>query len=385
MVDGSVANAFQPGCLLVDDREENLFAHEALLRDTGAHICMARCADEALELLLQRDFAVALIDVQMPGMDGIELAEMMRGIERTRSVPIIFVTAAQHDESKVLRAYTNGGAVDFITKPVTPEVVRTKVRVFLDLAYRQREMQNDLERIERALEEAESSRRAVDETHLLRDHLLAVVGHDLRTPLSAITLTARVIARQSTCPGIGPRVDRIMRSAGRMADMIEEMVDASRAQTGFPVHASEHDLGALCRAVIAEVEAVHAESVIVLDAPPGAAAQLDGRAFAQALSNLVTNAVVHGDGSTVTVSVRTDAGGAALVDVHNGGAPIDEAVLPHVFEPYRRGVPREGRRGLGLGLFIAREIVRAHGGTIEVRSNAVEGTRFRVRLPARAS
>src|SRR5215510_16197790 len=176
-MDAAVAT-YRPGCLLVDDREENLFAHEALLQDTGAWICKARSGDEALELLLQHDFAVALIDVQMPGMDGLELAEIMRGIERTRRVPIIFVTAAQHDELKVLRGYADGGAVDFLYKPLSPEVVKRKVCVFLEMAQHERALKTSLERIQRSLADAEASRRAMEKAHELRDHLLAIAGHD---------------------------------------------------------------------------------------------------------------------------------------------------------------------------------------------------------------
>ena len=380
-MDATVAT-YRPGCLLVDDREENLFAHEALLQDTGAWICKARSGDEALELLLQHDFAVALIDVQMPGMDGLELAELMRGIERTRRVPIIFVTAARHDESTVLRGYANGGAVDFLYKPLSPAVVKRKVGVFLEMAQHERALKTNLERIQRSLTEAEASRRAMEKAHELRDHLLAIAGHDLRTPLTAIVGTARLIEERPEDPAIARRIALIVRSAERMAEIIEEMVELSRAHQagGFPIQRGEVDLAELCRGVIAEIQVVHPDHAITLAAPGELSGRWDARALAQALSNLVTNAVVHGAGSPVTVTLGAS-GDDAVVEVHNAGPTIPGHLIPQLFEPYRHGPSQPGSKGLGLGLFIVREVVRAHGGAIAVRSTASEGTCFAVRLP----
>src|SRR5512142_1622235 len=118
--------------LLVDDRDENLLALEALLREEPAELLRARSGREALELLLRHEVALALVDVQMPEMDGFELAELMRGAARTREVPIIFITAGMHDETRVFRGYESG-AVDFLHKPLDPLVLRSKVRVFLQL------------------------------------------------------------------------------------------------------------------------------------------------------------------------------------------------------------------------------------------------------------
>src|SRR3978361_1469733 len=122
--------------LLVDDLEENLLSLAALLRRDGLVLLQARSGDEALELLLQHDVALALIDVQMPGLDGFELAELMRGNERTRPVPIIFVPAGRSDRQRRFRGY-EAGAVDFIYKPIEPDILRRKADVFFEL-YRQR-------------------------------------------------------------------------------------------------------------------------------------------------------------------------------------------------------------------------------------------------------
>ena len=371
---------YEPECLLVDDREENLFAHEALLKDTGARIRKARCGDEALDLLLRHDFAVALIDVQMPGMDGIELAETMRSIERTRSVPIIFVTAARHDESKVLRGYASGGAVDFLYKPIVPHVVRSKVEFFLELARKRRTLKANLEHAERALVEAEAARNEVTKAHELRDHLLAIVSHDLRTPLSTILLTAHLIDERPELRGNRSCIQRIIRSSERMNDIVRQMAELSRARHGdrFLVRRIELDVVELCRDVIAEIQVVHPTSTIVLQGDPHVIGTWDRGLLEQVVSNLVTNAVIHGRNTPVSVTASRR-GNELVVEIHNGGPPIPEDLLPHLFDPFRSGNATPGSTSLGLGLFIAHEIVRAHGGTISVSSSEA-GTHFTVRL-----
>src|SRR5450631_4830155 len=123
--------------LLVDDKTENLFALEAIIRREGLEVLLARSGSDALELLLVHDVALALLDVQMPGMDGFELAELMRGTERTKHVPIIFVTAGARDPQRVFKGYESG-AVDFLFKPIDPHILNSKVNVFFALAHQRR-------------------------------------------------------------------------------------------------------------------------------------------------------------------------------------------------------------------------------------------------------
>ncbi len=175
-------------CLLVDDLEENLLALSALLRRDDVEMLLARSGAEALELLLSHDVALALLDVQMPEMDGFELAELMRGSERTRHVPIIFVTAGARDQHRMFKGYESG-AVDFLYKPIEPHILRNKADVFFQL-YRQKQQ------LVRELHER-------TETLRLNEMFTAVLGHDLRNPLSAI-LDRRASdparhARRTTC------------------------------------------------------------------------------------------------------------------------------------------------------------------------------------------
>ena len=169
-------------CLIVDDRDENLLVLEALLRREDVVVLTAHSGAQALDLLLAHDVALALLDVQMPEMDGFTLAELMRGSERTRHVPIIFVTAGARDERRTFRGYESG-AVDFLYKPIEPHILRNKADVFFQLYRQKQQIAHEL--------------RDRTETLRLNEMFTAVLGHDLRNPLNAILTGALLLEHHS--------------------------------------------------------------------------------------------------------------------------------------------------------------------------------------------
>jgi len=219
----------------------------------------------------------------------------------------------------------------------------------------------------------------------LQQQLLGMVGHDLRTPLNAIAGSAAVLARAPDLPTSRLRAaQRILSSAGRMSRMIRDLLDYTRARVGgLAITAEPTNLGEICRRVAQEVLAVRPDRAIHFSEEGDLQGEWDPARLEQVFSNLVANACHHGaEGAPVLVRV-TGKQGAVLAEVHNEGPPIPADVLPHIFEPFRRG-PTESPTddGLGLGLFIARTLVEAHGGTIDVVSGG-SGTTFRVVLPRR--
>src|SRR5471032_460335 len=197
-------------CLLVDDLEENLLALSALLRRDDVEILAAQSGPEALELLLVNEVALALLDVQMPKMDGFELAELMRGSERTREVPIIFVTAAARDQHRLFKGYETG-AVDFLYKPIEPHILEGKAEVFFRLYRQKQQLAQQL--------------REQTETLRLNEMFTAVLGHDLRNPLSAILMAAHIVQHQSDNETVRATATRIVTSGRRMTRMIDDMFD----------------------------------------------------------------------------------------------------------------------------------------------------------------
>ena len=199
--------------LVVDDIPQNIAAVEVALSRPGLQLLNAASGTDALEVLLKHDVALALVDVRMPGMDRFELAELMRGVERTRDVPIIFMTAASQDPIRTFKGY-EAGAVDFLHKPLDPCILRSKVDVFVVLLAQRRRLSEQLVELRNALR--------------LNEMFSAVLGHDLRNPLHAITMSAELLKRQSGNPDIAAMGERIGGSARRMGRMIEALEIALR-------------------------------------------------------------------------------------------------------------------------------------------------------------
>jgi signal transduction histidine kinase len=356
-------------CLLVDDLEENLLALSALLARPDVEVLTARSGSDALELLLVHDVALAFLDVQMPDMDGFELAELMRGSERTRHIPLIFVTAGAREQHRLFKGYETG-AVDFIHKPIEPHILRNKADVFFEL-YRQR----------RQLA-AELSDRT--ETLRLNEMFSALLAHDLRSPLSAILASARLMQRRSDDHAALEAAGRIVTSGNRMARMIEDMLDLARARLGggIIVKRERVDFKALVERVLREHQAAAPERVIEAAYDGNLSGFWDPERIAQVASNLIGNALKHGS-PAAPIGVRLDGTEreAVTLVVKNGGV-IPADILPHLFDPFRGAQRQSGRAdGLGLGLYIVSQIVQAHDGRVNVKTGEAGETAFHIRLP----
>jgi two-component system sensor histidine kinase/response regulator len=347
--------------LLVDDGEENLIALEALLRREGLEILKARNGSEALELLLVHDVALAFLDVQMPEMDGFELAELMRGSERTRHVPIIFVTAAVQEQHRVFRGY-DAGAVDFLFKPIEPRILRHKAATFFDL-YKQRQ--------------------ELAETLRFNETFVAAISHDLRSPLNTIVVATDLILRAPLDPGTRQFAERVRSSGKRMTKMIDDLFDLARVRLGggIPLDRQRVDLVALASSVVAESLATSPGRAIDVRQEGKTDGEWDARRVSQIVANLVGNALRHGAPEGPIEVIVTGDEARVSIAVHNDGA-IAPDVRDSLFDPFRRGEGRPTRSdGLGLGLFIVQQLANAHGGSAEVESSEALGTTFRVHFP----
>jgi two-component system sensor histidine kinase/response regulator len=352
--------------LLVDDTAENLVALEALIRRKGLELLLARSGLEALELLLVHDVSLALLDVQMPMMDGFELAELMRGTERTKHVPIIFVTAGARDPQRVFRGYESG-AVDFLFKPIDPHILKSKADVFFELA---------------------RERREVSQALRLNEMFVGILGHDLRNPLGALMVGTEMLGRQIVDEAQLRTLRRMTAAGHRMTEMIEQLLDLTRARLAGGLGlwcARKHlDVGDLVRRAVDELRATNTDREIVIEVDGDCTTWGDPDRLLQLFSNLVGNAIHHGtQGGPISLSI---AGGEReiVILIRNSGV-IPSELLPALFEPFRgRTTTSSSRPGaLGLGLFISQQIARAHDGDIGVDSSSTGGTVFAVRLPRR--
>ena len=229
-------------CLLVDDVPENLIALEALLQRDGLEILKAQSGPEALELLLTHsDVALALLDVQMPEMSGFELAELIRGSERTRHIPLIFITAGSREHNWQFRGYESG-AVDFLYKPIDPHMLINKANVFFELQRRKQAQARELEERTAALR--------------VNEMFTAVLSHDLRTPLMSISAAATVLKRQPDTDRVAVLVDRVLSSSQRMGRMIEDLLDVTRIRHagGLALQLGRADMQSIVQRTLVEVQ-----------------------------------------------------------------------------------------------------------------------------------
>jgi signal transduction histidine kinase len=366
--------------LLVDDLEENLVALEALLQREGLTCLKARSGDEALELLLVHDVALALLDVQMPGMDGFQLAEFMRGAERSRHIPIIFVTAGSADRRRRFRGY-EAGAVDFIQKPIDGDILRSKANVFFDLHQQHRQIlahRDELAAYANAL-------KTVDRH---KNEFLAVLGHELRNPVMALGAGLHLLKR-SDDPGRALEIRAQMdRQVTHLTRLVEDLLDISRIDQGkIALRKEKVALQAVIELVIeASQPQIETHRHTLTTEIPAQTAWLDAdpTRVAQVVSNLLNNAAKYTpQGGQIRLSAEV-VDGFVHIDVSDNGIGIPEEMRSKIFDLFAqvKSPVARAQEGLGIGLALVKQLVELHGGTISLeRSELNKGSSFKVRLP----
>ena len=414
MDDGGPAGQDEVSILLVDDEPRNLDVLESILGASEYRLVRAQTADEALMALLGGEFAAIVLDIRMPVISGIELAQLIKQRRRTRDIPILFLTAHLSDEGDVLRGY-DVGAVDYLTKPVNPDILRSKIAVFADLFSKTRalaaanqalekevlERQRAEEALRQANEELEvrvqertaderAARAEAERASRLKDDFLATVSHELRTPLNAILGWAQILTQgRNTRPEAAAQgLAAILRNARAQAHLIEDLLDMSRIVSGK----IRLDLRTLGLAEIvdsavgtitpaAQTKGVELEHAVADGAP---SVRGDSERLQQILLNLLNNAVKFTpEGGRVRVSVTASDGWAEVV-ISDTGQGIVPQFMPYVFDPFRQADPSPTRRhgGLGLGLAVVQHLVELHGGTVRAESPGEGlGSTFSVRIP----
>jgi signal transduction histidine kinase len=366
--------------LLVDDLQENLLALEALLQRDGLTCLKARSGEEALELMLVHDVALALLDVQMPGMDGFQLAEFMRGAERTRHIPIIFVTAGSADAQRRFRGYETG-AVDFIQKPIEADILRSKANVFFDLHQQHRQIlaQRD------ELAAYASALRTVDRN---KNEFLAVLGHELRNPVMALGAGLHLLKRRDQ-PELAQEIRAQMdRQVLHLTRLVDDLLDISRIDQGkFSLKKERVLLQAILQFAIEATQPQiaakrHALTIDVLAEPTWIDA--DPARLAQVVSNLLGNAAKY---TPECGRIRLAAGvvnGCVEIEVSDNGIGIPDDMRSRIFELFAqvKSPAERAQEGLGIGLALVKQLVELHGGTISLQSGGLNlGSSFLVRLP----
>ncbi|NYT40732.1 hybrid sensor histidine kinase/response regulator [Sphingomonas sp. R-74633] len=366
--------------LLVDDLQENLLSLEALLGRDDLDILKARSGDEALELLLQHDVALALLDVQMPGMDGFELAEFMRGNERTRHIPIIFVTAGTTDAQRRFRGY-EAGAVDFIQKPIEADILRSKAEVFFDL-HRQRQI------VAAQRDALETATQALKEADRRKDVFIAILAHELRNPVAALHAGMHLLQKRADTDQAPFIRERMERQLAHLRRLVDDLLDVSRIAEGkISLKKERIDLATVLRSAIeasqANIDAAgHAFTTDIQEEPVSLV--VDHTRVAQIIANLLNNAARYTPpGGAIHLRARS-IDQEVEIEVRDNGVGIPQEMQARIFQIFAQveGQQDKATGGLGIGLALVRQLVGLHQGTIEVASEgAGKGSSFTVRIP----
>ena len=407
--------------LMVDDQPARLLTYRAILEPLGHNLVAVNSGLEALDALMKQEFAVVLLDVKMPGMDGFETAELIHDHPRFETIPIIFVTGVHVTQFDRLKGY-KAGAIDYVYIPVIPEILRSKVAVLVELYGKRRELQavnKELAESNKRLAEANNSlqlektreleelnghlRRANDELSrsenmlkeavVKRDEFLAMLSHELRNPLSPLRNASHMLMQGDTQdPKIVWSRGVIERQLKHLIRLVDDLLDVSRIARGKIVLVSE-------RVNVADVVAAASETVQPLLEQKRQSLELNNEAtdlfvrgdpvrLSQVVGNLLHNAAKYtGEAGRIVLTTRANDGRAEIC-VRDSGIGISADSMPHIFELFTQ-IPSERVNtsgGLGIGLALVRALVELHGGEIIAASDGLDrGSEFTVRLPLFAS
>jgi len=362
--------AARPSVLLVDDVEANLIAMEGQLASLPCDLVRAGSGNEALRHLLRRDYAVMLLDVQMPQMDGYEVARHARNNPATRDVPIIFVTASHDSEENLLRGY-GSGAVDYLFKPVNPRILRSKVQVFLDLCLGRWQLASEIQAHKKTMGELEAFNYSV--------------SHDLRAPLRPLDGFSQALLEE-----YGDKLDdqakdyltRIRAAAQRMGQLIDDLLGLSQVRRAR-IARERVDLAALAEAIVGELRRNEPSRDVRFVAETDLEVSGDPRLLRIALENLLRNAwkFTHKKpGAVIELGKRTEPGRTVYL-VRDNGAGFDPEYAERLFQPFRRLHSDAEFEGTGIGLAIVARIIEGHGGTIWAEASPDQGATFFFTLP----
>jgi signal transduction histidine kinase len=372
--------------LLVDDQPANLLALEAMLEGLGQNIVQASSGREALRSVLTQDFAVILLDVRMPDMDGFETAELIRQRDRSRHTPIIFLTAADQTPTSAERGYSVG-AVDYLVKPVVPEIVRSKVAVFVELAKK-----NELLQLQaRRLQESEQAARhlADEQTALARDlehknreleSFSYAVSHDLRAPLRRVDGFRRALVESQAerLDEAGRRyLERIAEASHQMSELIDDVLYLARV-TRAEVREQEVDLSSLVFAITSRQREAEPERAVEVKVRPGVTALGDGQLLRIALENLLENAwkfTRREPEARIEFGLSTLAGEPTYF-VRDNGVGFEMAYVDRLFGPFQRLHLAGEFPGSGIGLATVQRVIHRHGGRIWAEAVLGQGATF---------
>ncbi len=383
--------------LIVDDKQENLYALEAFLKLNLFEVDTAISGEEALKKILKKDFELIILDVQMPGMDGYEVAETMANYSRSKNIPIIFLSAVNIDKRFITKGYESGG-VDYVTKPFDPDILLLKVKSFLRL-YRQTKELNDIKEtleqkvVERTSELMEANKELEISNAELQQYAF-IASHDLQEPLRKIITYSYLVSEQFlNQPNASSYMEKIISASERMRNLINDLLNYSNLSIDNAFYS--YDIKKIIRETLTDLEVSIKEKqakIIIKDFP---FIELIPNQIRQLFQNLISNALKFSKKDEKPVikiwsekvkekffDTNASADGEyCRIYVSDNGIGFNEMYLDKIFNMFQRLHGKGEYHGTGIGLAIVKKIIEKHNGLITAESTEGKGTTFIILLP----
>lgn len=407
--------------LIVDDKQENLFSLKTLLQLHSYEVDTASSGEDALRKILKNEYALIILDVQMPGMDGFEVAEAVNGYSKARNIPIIFLSAVNIDKRFITKGYASGG-VDYITKPFDPDLLLLKVQTFCKLHDQTKELQQMQEVLKAEVESRKLAHQALEEVNLLLEDKVkdrtkelvqankelelnnielqqyaSVASHDLQEPLRKIMTFANMLNDRYVRdnPDAEQLLKRILASSERMRSLINDLLNYSKLSVASPF--TNADLNNIVEETISDLElSINEKGAEVIIEHLPQAEVIPGQ-MRQVFQNIISNALKFSRKDTPPVikiwaeridkkdpeSIVNRSGDFLRIFVRDNGIGFDEVFLEKIFTLFQRLHGRTEYEGTGIGLAIVKKIIDKHNGLITAKSTEGEGTTFIIVLPVK--
>ncbi|SMC60966.1 response regulator [Pedobacter africanus] len=372
--------------LIVDDRPENIIALEALLQRNDINIISTTNPNEALRLSWEMDIAIAMIDVQMPEMDGFELVEILKSNPRTKEILIIFVTAISKETKYAVKGL-NTGAVDYLYKPLDPFVTSAKVDSFIQFVRNQREIKNKNRELEAYQKELIKAKELAEQGKRIKDNFLANMSHEIRTPINGIIGIAQLLKKTELSDEQREMVNLLEISSNSLLGVINDVLDLSKIESGkFKINRAATDIVKICVAVVdlLRIPSLEKKLALNLELDPELPKMIlaDSLRLNQILMNLIGNAIkfTHEGSVTLKVEILNHKGNNLQIrfSVTDTGIGIAEENIEKIFETFEQADEQTTIKfgGTGLGLSIVKNLAKLKGGILEVQSEEFKGSTF---------
>ncbi|MEO6188442.1 MAG: hybrid sensor histidine kinase/response regulator [Ginsengibacter sp.] len=364
--------------LIVDDTPENLISLKKVLEKNGFQVDTASSGEEALKKVLKNSYVLIILDVQMPGMDGFEVAQAITGYSKAKETAIIFLSAANTEIKFIKQGYLSGG-LDYITKPVEMNILLLKVKTF----YRLNDQSRKLKEMQKALLEEIEYRK---EAESKKDEFISIASHELKTPLTSIKGYLQLLDRNiesSSADTIKSQLRKVQAQVEKLNSLISELLDISRIEGGeLRFNKREISIDDLLSNVIETIHETNPDITISLIGQAGNKIFADEMRIEQVVVNFLTNSIKYSP-KNKEIHINVKIGDDQLyVGVKDFGIGMMKEHLEKIFQKFYRVEDTSLQfQGLGIGLYICKQIIERHGGKIGVNSNLGEGSEFYFYLP----